>query len=278
MARVGFKKTFTSGTFSRQALLDTIRPYIASAGFNILINDTTLIDFIRADGTADDANDDLPHWALSIEDSYNNNIELCASAVYGAAYNDQDARTNRTEITSIWNLPDAPSFDVSVAFAADGFSGWWWIHGIKQDAGSDPELTFFAAGVTSRRYPTDMHQGLCARYGIIDAWGSWLPAYARDEYGDINSTPFVNIWSPFGEGGSFNGQRHPGSPMPRMAVPTFPNKGTGITACIMGEFNELLTITDGYEHEEVVVPGWIAMSIVYSQPYAVPAPASFDVL
>ena len=138
-------------------------------------------------------------------------------------------------------------------------------------------MRFAVAGATSRRYPSDTHQGLCARYGIWDAWGDWEPAYAKDEDGVIDTYPWTGTWSPFGEGWTFNGKRHAGSLVPKMAVPQFPNRDGGISACILGEFNEILVLTDGYAQEEVVVPGWIAMiGDEWDQPYAVPAPPQFD--
>lgn len=81
------------------------------------------------------------------------------------------------------------------------------------------------------------------------------------------------------QGWTNNGKRHAGSPMPKMAVPQFPNRDGGISACVLGEFNEILILTDGYAAEEIVVPGWVAMvGDERDQPYAVPAPASFTVL
>jgi len=174
-----------------------------------------------------------------------------------------------------------PSPEITVWFAADGAAGWWWLHGVRADGNSATgvSMRFAAAGATSRRYPSDTHQGLCARYGIWDAWGNWEPAYAKDEDGVIDMYPWTGTWSPFGEGWGFNGKRHAGSPMPKMAVPQFPNRDGGISACILGEFNEILILTDGYAQEEVVVPGWIAMTgNEWDQSYAVPAPDSFTVL
>ena len=89
----------------------------------------------------------------------------------------------------------------------------------------------------------------------------------------------TNTWSPFGEGYNCNGNRHAGSPLVRLAVPQFPNRENGITACVLGEFNEILVLTDGYAQEEALLPGWIALTgSEWDQPYAAPAPAQFDLL
>jgi hypothetical protein len=64
-----------------------------------------------------------------------------------------------------------------------------------------------------------------------------------------------------------------------MAVPQFPNRDYDIAACILGEFNEILVLTDGYTQEESVIPGWVAMTgSEWNQPYAVPAPEAFTQL
>jgi hypothetical protein len=139
-------------------------------------------------------------------------------------------------------------------------------------------MSFSCASVTTRRYPADQHQGLSTRYGLWDAWGDFYPAYALNGDGTQNLWPWTGTWSPFGEGWDFNGKRHPGSPLPKMAVPQFPNRDGG-AMCIYGEINEILILTDGYAQEEQVLPGWVAMTgDDRDQPYAVLAPDSFTVL
>ncbi|MEO1752008.1 hypothetical protein [Thiofaba sp. EF100] len=281
MARVGFKKTYPAGAFdaaAMQTLFGHIKTYVTNAGFNILLDTANGIDFIRAGLSAGTAHDDAPHWAFSMQDG--GSVSIFAHPVYGANYLDAHAYANASLILSP-DLVTPPSPKITILFAADGEAGWWWMHGTEEDQTSSTgvKMRFTAAGVTSRRYPSDTHQGLCARYGIWKAWGAWYPPYAKNEYGVINPSPWTGTWSPFGEGWSFNGRRHVGSPLPRMAVPQFPNRDTGISACILGEFNEILILTDGYAQEEVVMPGWIAMTgSEKDQPYAVPAPERFDVL
>ncbi|MDI6750483.1 MAG: hypothetical protein QMD73_09940 [Rhodocyclaceae bacterium] len=282
MPRVGFKKTFAAGTFDKaavQTLFAHLKTFVASAGFNVLLDTVDGIDFIRMGSPAGTADDDVPHWALSFHDEGLHRA-IFAYPVYGNDYLDRAAYAHSyTIVHSEWMGNPIP--EIAFWFAADGAAGWWWLHANLVDTYSSTGVStrFAAAGVTSRRYPSDTHQGLCARYGIRDAWGGWEPAYAKDEDGVIDPAPWTGTWSPFGEGRKFNGKRHAGSPLPRMAVPQFPNRDSGITACILGEFNEILILTDGYAQEEVVVPGWIAMiGDDWNQPYAVPAPDSFTVL
>lgn len=260
-----------------QALLGYIKTYLTNAGFTVVLDTADAIDVLRMGASAGTADDDVPHWAFTFQDQDPYGV-LDVYPVYGNDYLDADAYThNYTVIHSAW--VQYPSPEITVWFAADGAAGWWWLHGVEADPNSATGITmrFVCAGVTSRRYPSDTHQGLCARYGIWDTWGDWKPAYATDETGGINTWPWAGTWSPFGEGASFNSKRHVGSPLPKMAVPQFPKRNGGISACILGEFNEILILTDGYAPEETVVPGWIAMTgSEGDQPYAVPAPARFD--
>jgi hypothetical protein len=282
MARVGFKQTFPAGTLGKthvEALFAHLKTFLVQAGFNILLDNPDSIDFIRMGAAAGTANDDIPHWAFDYVDQGVHG-EIRAYPVFGNHFLDAAAYSQaRTLVHSGWIGNPAPA--VTLWFAADGAAGWWWLNvgGTTEESVTGQSMLMASAGVTSRRYPSDTHQGLCSRYGIWDAWGDWYPAYARDESGLIDTTPWTGTWSPFGEGWTFNGLRHAASPLPKMAVPQFPNRDGGISACILGEFNEILILTDGYAAEEVVVPGWIAMvGNEWDQPYAVPAPDSFTLL
>ena len=274
--RVGFKKTYPSGTFDRaavEALYAHLRNYVVDAGFNVLFEIPTAVDFIRMGSPAGTANDDVPHWAFEYVDQGGYGA-IRAYAVYGNHYLDATAYKNDYIIVNSGWVNE----EVTVWFACDGVAGWWWLHATQVDTNSvtGVSMRFAVAGTTSRRYPSDMHQGICSRYGIWDAWGDWEPAYSITEEGILELQPWTGTWSPFGEGWTFNGKRHPGSPLPKMAVPQFPNRDGGIGACILGEFNEILILSDGYAQEEIVVPGWVAMTgDGGDQPYAVPAPEQF---
>lgn len=280
MSRVGFKQVFPAGAFDKAAvpiLFGHLKSALIDAGFNVLRESSEDIDVIRLGAAAGTADDDTPHWAFSVAktDTY---ATLTAYPVFGADYLDPGAYARGTiVISSAWLGTPPP--ELTVWFAADGAAGWWWLFGASPDPNSPTGLArrFGYAGVTSRRYPADMHQGLCARYGLWGANGDWHPAYAKDETGAINTRPWTGTWSPFGEGWTNNGLRHPGSPLPKMAVPQFPNRDGNITACLLGEFNEILILTDGYASEEEALPGWIALvGNGDDQPYAVPA-ATFTV-
>lgn len=277
MARVGFKKTFAQGALDGaaiQTLFGHMQTYIANAGFNVILNTATAIDFIKAGHAAGTANDDVPHWALDLQTAPDTIIT--AHAVYGNDYLDVNARVNQVAFINSAYVT-SPSPGCTFWFAADGLEGWWWLHSSKVDTASSTGVSrlFTVAGTTSRRYPSDTYQGLWARYGIWEPYGAWSPPYARLEDGSIDTAMSSGTWSPLGDGAA---TRHAGSPLPKMAVPQFPRRNYG-SACILGEFNEILSLTDGYAQEEVVVPGWIAMIGNQTElAFAVPAPASFDVL
>ena len=278
MARIGFKRTYAPGTFNAsaaQTLFADIKTAFAAAGFTVVLDTATQIDVLRMAAPPGTMDDDVPHWAFVYND-WNPYAGIDAYAVYGADYQNGDTALN-TIVHTGW-LNDPPP-EVRLWFACDGLAGWWWLVGLvaNPESPSGYDLRFAFGGTTSRRYPSDQIKGLCARYGLWDAWGDWNPAYALDTDGNRNGGPWTGTWSPFGEGWSNNGQRHAASVFPKMAVPQFPNRDGGITACVLGEFNEILILTDGYAIEEAPVPGWIAFKgNQWDQPFAVPAPDNFD--
>ena len=279
MARVGFYRSYAEGALDLaavQTLFADIKAALIAAEFNVVLNTGTEIDVLRMAAPLGTRDDDVPHWAFvfSDQDPYG---DISAFAVFGADYLDPIGYTGSNSVVNTSWL-NTPSQVVRLWFACDGLAGWWWLVGLAEnvDSPSGYDVRFAYAGTTSRRYPSDNIKGLCARYGLWNAWGNWTPAYAIDEYGNVVGGPGTDTWSPFGEGWSNNGQRHPGSVFPKMVVPQFPNRDQGITACVLGEFNEILILTDGFALEEAPIPGWIAFKgNQWDAPFAVPAPDSF---
>lgn len=279
MARIGFKRDYPAGTFnmaSVQALFLDIKSALIAAEFNVQLDTPLETDVLRMAATPGTRDDDVPHWAFVFND-WGESVDITAHAVYGENYQDAAGyNSTSTILHSGWFAAPAP--EIRVWFACDGLQGWWYLVGLvaNGESVSGFDIRFAYAGTTSRRYASDNFKGLCGRYGIWDSWGNWYPPYATDENGNQVAGPWVGTWSPFGEGWSNNGQRHPGSALPRMAVPQFPNRDGGITACVLGEFNEILILTDGYALEEAPIPGWIAFKgDAWNQPFALPAPDSF---
>jgi len=282
MARIGFKKVYAPATFDKAAMLEifnAMKSWVINAGFTVVLDTATAIDFLRMGSPAGTAHDDIPHWALVYEDlgSYS---RIYASAVFGHDYLDVGAFCQPYTIAST-NWLNSPAPEITLWFAVDAVEGWWWLNGtiVRADSPSGHEIKFCGVGASTRRYPADMNQGLCSRYGVWDDWGDWCAAYTRDETGVQYASPWAGTWSVFGEGWTYNSIRHPGSPLGKMAVPQFPNRDGGFTASVLGEFREILVLTDGYVSGEAPLPGWIAfVGNERDQPYAVPAPDSFTVL
>jgi hypothetical protein len=278
MASVGFNKSYPPGGFGLAAMTEIfalLKAAFVDAGFTVLNDTATALEVIPIGVPVGTIDDDTPHWALRF-DPQSNFAALYASAVHGAGQNPQ-AISNEMWLFDSSSLGN-PSPEFTLWFAADGREGWWWLHGACADAGSPSGLAFRAgvAATVSRRYPSDRHPGLCARYGLRDLWGSFYVAYGCDPGGTRNPQSMPS-WTPLGSSTPV-GKRHAGSPMPRMAVPIFPAPGSWITACIMGELEHVLALTSGYSNMEEVLPGWIAfVGGDWDQPYAVPAPASFTV-
>jgi len=279
MARVGFKKVYAPGEFGLAAMpgiFALLKAGFIDAGFTVQIDTATAFDVIPTGVPVGAADDDTPHWALRYDDQ-GTFAALYARAVHGANTLDQLALSNDLWLIdsyAVFNIPQ----EFTLWFAADGREGWWWLHGAIADPGSPSGLAF-RVGLTatkSRRYAADRYTGLCARYGLRDVWGSFYVPYGCDPGGTRNPQS-MQTWSPLGSGSPV-GKRHPGSALPRMAVPVFPAPGSGITACVMGELDHVLALTNGYANLEDVVPGWLAfVGNDWDQPYAVPAPASFTV-
>jgi len=283
MARIGIKRSYAAGAFTTaavQTLFNDIKTALIAAGFVVVRNTATDIDVLRMGATAGTVDDDTPHWALVFQDAGAIG-RIKGYAVNGPDYLAAGASTSGEQLVAS-NEGLSAGAQVTLWFACDGREGWWWLVALQSSSANPSGYSRLHAnaGVTSRRYPSDAMPGLCARYGFWEDSGGFWPAYATDKTGTRQSALWVGTWSPFGVGWSPNGIRHPGSPFPRMAVPLFPARDDGITACILGEINEVLALTDGYALEEAAIPGWIAFPLwseaTIRQAVAFPAPGSFD--
>ncbi len=278
MAWHGFKTTYAPGAFDGTALLalfEQIRSTLITAGFSMKLDTPTLVEVIQAGATQQ--TDDTPHWAFELMGDASS-AAIQVHSIFGVDFNDNDAVLRTFFVT----YSDQAPAETLIWFAANGATGAWWLYAIDRPEGypynAGNRMKIFKVGATSRRYPSDQYQGLCARYGVLETDGEWNPAYALDEDGDLDDYASTDLWSPFGRCDDTCSQRHPGSPLPRMAVPAFPCKDEYITACLLGELNEFLILTDGYALEEEVVPGWMAcVPESYDPWFALPVPLQFTV-
>lgn len=278
MARIGFRKVYAPSAISAASFTEMfalLKAAFVEAGFTVLTDTATVFEVIPLGVPVGTADDETPHWSLRLN-AQGSSASLYASPVHGTDLNTQ-AISNEVWLLDTWSL-GSPSPEFTLWFAADGREGWWWLHGSAADPASPSGLVFRvgATATRSRRYPSDRYPNLCARYGLRDMWGSFYVPYAI-EPGGLRNPQSMPSWSPLGAGTPV-GRRHPGSPLPKMAVPVFPSPGGWLTALIMGELEHVLILTDGYANLDEVVPGWIAfVGGEWDQPYAVPAPPSFTV-
>lgn len=280
MARVGFKKSYAAGTLDNsavEALFGTLKTYIQNAGFNVVENSSNVIEFYPAGHAAATVDDDVPHWALTLQTG--SGVSISCWAIYGVSFLDPDAK--KVSMGLFGNdsyIVGNPPRDVNFWFAADGIEGWLYGHSIRNDAPSIVNTAASCVATRTRRYPSDMYKGTVCRYMLFSMYDLLIP-YCKDPYtGDISPAYYTFAWTPLGlyeHGASFIRQH---TPLPRMIVPAFPCIRNGAPA-VIGEFTDVMLMTDGYTQEEAVMPGWIAMTGAPDDlALAVKAPSSFDQL
>lgn len=288
MSRVGFKKIIAANAFDNaavDALATNIKTYIVNAGFGIVLNSVDEIDFKLAGVGAAEYGDDIPRWYLDTP-SGSNPRSIDFHAYRGVSALDQNAVWDggNASLAANTGLPQ-----ITVHFAADGSEGWWWLHVAKVDGAQASGYSTHVAvmGARSRRYPADNHQGLCSRYGVLELSGInagvWWPPYVMGDTGsEIEGPNTFFTWSPLtGEGWGSSRTRHTGSPLQKLAAPAYPCSAgsNGDSEHLLGEYSEVLFLTDGYAHEEVVAAGWVAMvGANNATRYAAQSPTSFTLL
>lgn len=293
MARIGVKKTYSAGTLDDSALdvmFAAIKQAVVDSGASVLVNTDSEIEWMPGGATAADTSDDMPHWAITLDiNATPHSIE--AWAVHGQARVDANAL-----VAGSWLMESNPTYDdggTPVAaetdfwFAVDGTEGWFWFVTLVDGKPAETvvkEMWSGLAGTRSRRLPADNHQGLAARYGLLDVWGTFYPPYSVTIDGSVTESPNTKVWTPAGIMGGPNPiKRHIGSPLPRLIYPMYPAGRLDIiaSAALAGDMADVMSGTDGWALEEAPIPGWIA--IVSENPEADPplivkAPPNWTVL
>lgn len=275
MARIGFKHLWDAGVFDDTAVADlfvAMANTLTTAGFRIADSTATRIGVLRSDAAPGVTDDDTPHWLFELSSG-----SIQVTALKGVSAEDPQAHRILSMVVN--SLSGYPS-PTRVGFAADGREGWWWLH-ISHPVNDSPSgfsTLMLTVGTTLRRHPVDRYPGLAARFGLFDGTSFKLPFY-RDPSGFANAGEF-NTGSPLGRLGNGAGTRHVGSPLPRMAVPIYPMHDSQ-TACVLGELDAAMLLTDGYAMEETVMPGWVAWvgnPAAAQSSFALPAPDVFGSL
>ncbi len=284
MARVGISKSYTAGALTDvTALFAIIKQFVIDAGFYVVTNTSTRIEFMPA-GTTPAANtdDDTPHWMIY----QTGTDQIHAVALHGMAWDDAAIRTGQPSL--IIDTPiqwwDGSMWEAAACWihaAADGREGWFWI-GTRQDLNDDELIEIYpgyhavVCGTRAARLAADMTAGLAARYGLVDNAGVFSPPYCKNRLGAVIS-PSLGWWSPLASNG--NGmKRHTGSPLGQMSAPVWPEMANSqFSTAMFGQLQDVLVCTDGFAHLGTTIPGWVTYnSHFYSDcPFALRAPPAF---
>ena len=276
MSLLGFKKSYTAGTFDAAAvvaLFANIKTYITNAGFNVIINDATRIDFYKEGTASGTVTDDDNHFAIELVSS----TYLDWTPVYGTSLDDVNAKTYVRQAV----YPDIGGTDpIDCHFICDSQRGFVLLHFCKPGATS--ERSMYESGILTgtRRHASDLYQGAVGRYGIWVPWGAFRTAYGIFSDGTEDTTMVMDVWTPLGSQDSVLGYREPASTFPDGMFPCVPNVAVNsYTAHIFGEIENVMQLTKGYAYEAEPVPGWIAFTgDEADNDFAVPKPAVIDVL
>jgi hypothetical protein len=287
MSRIGIYKNYSEGSAPSDltALFGLLKTMIVDAGFNVITNTASRIEFMPAGTTpAADTGDDTPHWTLYL----NGTTEIRAAALHGLAWDDAGVRTGSpaTAIAAspqFWDPVDEAWYDsrLQIWAAADAREGWFWIVSMVWEADDSQEVydvyQAVTAGTKARRLAADLTGDNMARYGLFTAAGTYLPAYARDNAGAL-AVPSLGWWSPLCANG--NGvKRRAASGLAQLVAPCYPLVATpALTASLSGELESVMIATDGYAQHGDAIPGWRTYRADISPqkaPLALPAPATF---
>lgn len=290
MAKIGITKSYVPGALTDvSALFAIIKTFIVDAGFYVITNTATRIEFMPAGTTpAGNTDDDTPHWTIY----QTGTDQIHAAALYGLAWDDAGVRTGQPSVivdtpVQYYNQIDEVWEDSAITFhaAADGREGWFWIASRDADWDALAEDTFdsyhtVVVGTRVNRLTADMTAGLAARYGLFDNGGIFAPPYVKDYTGAVltgGTAASLGWWSPLTSNG--NGvKRHSGSPLAQMAVPVYPELGNNaLSPALFGQMQDVLVCTDGYTHLGTAIPGWRTYNSYFHTdcPFALRDPGSF---
>lgn len=267
MARIGISKAYTAGTLTDiTALFGLVKQMIVDAGFNVITNTATRIEFMPA-GTTPAANtdDDTPHFTIHQVGT----DQIVANALYGLAWDDAGIKTGAQQIaidTPIQYNDGVGDIDSPLVLraAADGREGWFWVASTQYAWNAVEELEMLAyhkvvVGTRSRRLSADSSAGMASRYGLFTNAGVFAPAYAKNADG-ASVAPTLGWWSPVCADG--NGSMKLSATIGALAAPIYPKQASGMATALYGELDDVLATTDSYAHlSTTALPGWITFTL-----------------
>lgn len=283
MARVGISKTYAAGALTDvTALFGLIKQMIVDAGFNVITNTSTRIEFMPAGTTpAANSDDDTPHWTIHQIGT----TQIVANALKGLAWDDANVKTGAQQAlvqAPVQYNDGASNIDSPLVLraAADGREGWFWMAStqLAWDAVEEVEVLTWhkvVAGTRSRRLSADNSSGTAARYGLFTHAGVFAPAYAINS-GNASVAAALGWWSPVCADG--NGSLKLAATIGAVAAPIYPRQVSGMATALYGELEDVLATTDSYAHlSTTALPGWITftLDVPAAADLAFRAPASF---
>jgi len=154
----GLTKTYAAGTFSPTAIdafMTAFKDALAADGAFVTKNDTEGFHWGVPFARPGNQTDDSPFWGITGDGS-------SGFEVFAYVGESGDIIEQQTSPATFIN----PSMDAHTLYAAaSGGHGWWWIAARDDDSGS---VVTLIAGVSSRRYPSDLQCGIVSRYGIVN--------------------------------------------------------------------------------------------------------------
>lgn len=244
----------------RRAVYNAIDAALNAAGFQVLGSSPYVAggkgftEYASALWSAAEPQDDEPHIYIDTD------LSLCG--LWGGYQNGEWASGDM--------VLGFPLDGRDIYIAANGEQGWFW-YGF--------ELNPYAGlvwGLTRiKRYPSDMSEGLAARYAIFNQ-NTLQIAWATDTTGARYDFPLANQCSPL----QGYGHADPGieSPNSHVVAPVFASllDPAGIIPVVFGEMEDILATGPGHGFMAEVIKGWICFTDVYGAAALVRKPTSFD--
>lgn len=242
----------------RRAVYNAIDAVLKAAGFQVLgsvpvTDGFGFTEYASALWNADEPLDDQPHIYLD--------TDLWLNGVMGGY---QDG-----EWASGFMILDIPWDGGDIYIAANGEQGWFWYAFNRGPEGLVWGLTRI------KRYPSDMNEGLAARYAIFrqDALQiAWATHTSGVRYGFLEA----DLCSPL----QGHGQADVGieSPNRHVVAPVFARlrDQAGMIPVVFGEMEDILATGPGHGFMAEVIKGWLCFTTLQGAAILVRKPTSFD--
>ncbi|MFZ5536725.1 MAG: hypothetical protein ACOZAP_04510 [Pseudomonadota bacterium] len=244
----------------RRAVYNAIDAALKAAGFQVLGSlpyvegGYGLTEYASALWNAAEPQDDKPHIYLD--------TDLCLCGLWGGYQHGEWASEDM--------VLDIPLDGGDIYIAANGEQGWFW-YGFKKN----PDAGLVWGLTRIKRYPSDMNEGLAARYAIFSQ-GALQIAWATDTTGARYNFPEADQCSPLqGHGKADVGIE---SPNRHVVAPVFARlrDPAAMIPAVFGEMEDILATGAGHGFMAEVIKGWLCFTTQQGAATLVRKPTSFD--